>query len=335
MEHNFAPVDQVGTSPDTTSDLAAWIASAPLAALVTEFGGGPGDLAAEDLAAGDVSLADRFAALDRFSDRWDTRVDPTTGVARERNQADELPLTDSQVDLVLAAADAFGMREVHKPRHAEYDFVFMLGGLVRACLNRPAYAAHLVSTGTVTAKSIVALGGHRPFAGDEPELAAAAGHPDLVDEFGALDRGTTAAFGLREPDEVQGEESDLVGGAWDVRNYHTADGLPVTVAAAPSSDPENRRANTADSYDWFATRFAHVEPGQRVLAITTPIYVNQQHAAALRMLGSPYRVEVETIGNDPELVAPELQQHFSPSKYLMEIRSTVRAFRALLDSLDG
>jgi hypothetical protein len=334
QHHEFAPVDQIGTSHDLRTDLASWIASPPLAALVTEFRKAPDDLTAADLATTAVPLAERFAALNRFTDRWDTRLDPITGRERERNEAHELNLSTREEDLVLAAADAFGMRRVHRPRLRDYDYVFLLGGLVRACINRPAYAAYLVSTGEVTTKNVVALGGHRQFAGDEPALSAAAGHPDLTDEFGALDRGTRAAFDLGEPDRIEGEQSTLIGGAWDVRYYRTTTGLPVTVAAAPSSDPKNRRANTADSYKWFATNFAHIAPGQRVLAITTPIYVNQQHAAALRMLGLPYSVEVETVGNDPALVPPALDQPFTPSKYLMEIRSTVRAFCALLETLE-
>jgi len=42
---------------------------------------------------------------------------------------------------------------------------------------------------------------------------------------------------------------------------------------------------------------------------------------------------VETIGADPDLAPDALKQPFSPSKYLMEIRSTVQAFRGLLDTV--
>lgn len=330
MDYEFDPVPQVGTGTDLHADLARWIASPPLAALVSEFGGDSADLTAPHR-----TLADRFALLDSFTDRWDTRVDPVTGAQRERNEADELELTAQQQDLVLAAADAFGMRKVHPPQHTDYDHVFMLGGLIRACFNRPAYAAHLIRVGAVRTKSVVALGGHRAFRGDEPALAAAAGHPDLAEEYEALDRGTRLAFGLAEPTHVEGEESELVGGRWSVRHYAGEQGVQIIVAAAPSSLPSQRRADTADTYAWFATTLAHLSAGQRVLAVTSPIYVNQQHAAAIRRLGVPYSVEVETIGNDPALVPPALDQPFSQTKYLMEIRSTVRAFRALLDLPGG
>ncbi|WP_367129212.1 AAA family ATPase [Saccharothrix sp. HUAS TT1] len=330
MHTEFDTVPQVGSSGDVIAGIATWLASPPITELVRAFGGDP-----TRLTDGDVALVDRLAWLHGFTDRWDTRIDPLTGRPRERNEATELVLTQEQEGLVLVCADALGMQRVQKPRHAEYDHVVILGGLIRACINRPHYAAKLIDDGTVATRSLVALGGHRGFKGDEFDLARQAGHPDLSEEYEALDRGSRVAFGLGEPESIEGEESELLGGTWGVRRYRTASGVRVAVAAAPSSDPEHRRANTPDSYAWFATQFAKLVPGQRILAVTTPIYVPAQHAAALRMLALPYGVEVDTVGYDPTLVPPALDQPFSPTKYLLEIRSTVHALRGLLDSARG
>jgi hypothetical protein len=328
MSNQFATVAQIGSSGDITADITDWVASPPVSALVAEFSGDPARLADTTL-----DVADRLAWLDTFTDRWDTRIDPATGRPRERNQATELDLTPAQVELVMEAADALGMLHVSMPRDAEYDHVLMLGGMIRACINRPSYAAKLVHDGVLTTESVVALGGHRGFVGDEFDLARRAGYPDLTEEYEALDQGTRAAFGLGEPESTEGEKSELLGGTWGVRHYRAAEGLRIAVAAAPSTDPASRRANTPDSYAWFATQFAKLVPGQRILAITTPIYVPAQQAAALRMLALPYGVTVETIGNDPHLVPAALDQPFSPTKYLQEVRSTVRALRALLASV--
>jgi hypothetical protein len=328
MHGQFDAVAQVGTSGDVAADITAWLASPPVVALVAAFGGDPGGLAD-----GSVDLAERLARLDTFTDQWDTRLDPVTGRQRERNEATELPLTDEQDALVLSAADALGMRHVGPPQHVDYDHVIMLGGLLRACITRPAHAAALIRDGVVRTESVVALGGHRGFTGSEFTLAEKVGYPELTGEYDALDQGTRAAFGLDAPESIDGEQSDLVGGTWGVRQYRTGDGLRIAVAAAPSSDPGQRRANTPDSYAWFATQFAKLAPGQRILAVTTPIYVPAQQAAALRMLALPYGVEVETIGNDPATVPAALEQTFTPTKYLLEIRSTVRALRTLLTAL--
>lgn len=318
MGPRFAPVPLVGASSDLGSDIIAWVSSEPLRALIREFGGDP------DIVT--VALGPALAELDAFTDRWDTRN------GRERNLAGELELTESQADLVLAAADALGLCSVRLPRHNSYDYVLMLGGLVRACVARPAYAAHLISSGHMTAESVIALGGHRPFGGDEFDFARKLGIPEVTEEYDAMDAGTRLAFNLCEPERVEGEISELVGGTWGFRRYQTAAGMPVTVAAAPSTEPAKRRANTPDSYAWLTDYLVALKPGQRLLMITTPIYVPAQHAAAVRMLQVPHEVEVETVGTDPA-VTGAAKQTSTPTKYLQEIRSAVRALRQLHSEL--
>ena len=218
------------------------------------------------------------------------------------------------------------------PRRTAFDHVFVRGGLVRACVSRPAHAAGLLNDGAITTAEVTALGGHRPFAGDELALAAAAELPDVTEEYEALDAGTRRAFGLGAPVESTGEQSNSTGGTWTVRTYQHPSGYRVRVAAAPSSEPGTRRANTADTYQWFARTLARLEPGQRLLAVTTAIYVPAQHAAALRMLGLPFGVEIETVGITPSTAGP-LAQTFTTSNYLQEMRSTIQSYRALADAV--
>ena len=60
-------------------------------------------------------------------------------------------------------------------------------------------------------------------------------------------------------------------------------------------------------------RVSYLRPGRRLLMITTPIYVPSRHLAAVRMLALPHCVEIDTVG----------------TKYLLEVRSTIRALRRL------
>jgi hypothetical protein len=261
--------------------------------------------------------------LDTFSEQWDTRQ------GRERNQADELDLAARQIDAVYAAASALGLMGHRPPSRDSYDHALVLGGLIRACINRPSYAARLHREG-VSFGRVTGLGGHRPFVGDEFDLAERAGLAGLREEYEALDAGMRRAFGMHSIVREWGETAATPGGTWGVRQYCLPDGTGVDVAAAPSSDPGSRRANTPDLYAWFANELAHLEPGQTVLAVTTPIYVPAQHAAAVRMLTLPYGVEVETVGHDLDSVPAELRQDFTPSKYLMEIRAAIRSQLALV-----
>ncbi|MGC4111661.1 MAG: hypothetical protein QM747_14830 [Nocardioides sp.] len=318
--HDFRPVPLIGTGQDLMGDIRQWVRSDPMGELVDAFGG-----VRELIFVGD-DVREWLRALDEFSVCWDSRK------GGERNLAGSLDLTPDQEQLALRASEALGLRSAAPPRSRRYDHVFLLGGLVRACLTRPAYAAELMRSGAVTAGAVTALGGHREFRGDEFELAKRAGHPALTNEFDALDLGTRLAFGLEEP--ISREGGGAGNSEWTINTYDPDGSMPIRVAAAPSSDPAHRRANTADTYAWFAERVARLPAGSSVLAITTAIYVPAQHAAALRMLGVPHGLAVETVGVTPG-VLPELAQSFSASQYLQEVRSAIRSIRDLVDSITG
>ncbi|HEY2763912.1 MAG TPA: hypothetical protein VGJ13_07840 [Pseudonocardiaceae bacterium] len=321
MTPRFQPVPLVGAGKALLADAEQWITSPPIRALITAFGGDPCRLD------GPLDQLDtRLGYAGQFTDRWDTRQ------GRERNQADELELTTEQQELIVAATDALGYRGGTRLRFTHYDHVLILGGLIRACLSRPAHAADLLTAGTITADNVTALGGHRPFTGNEFDQAAAAGLPELTEEYEALDQGMRIAFDLGHPTHIDGEQSTLLGGTWGVRHYRTDDGT-IRVAAAPSSDPENRRADTPDTYAFFAERLAPLQPQQRLLMITTQIYVPPQHLAALTMLTIPYGVEVDTIGTPPPAPPADTPPAQSPTKYLLEIRATIRALRSLIATI--
>jgi hypothetical protein len=294
--------------------VTSWAGREELVDLVRAFGGSPSDMPRE--------TAPRLAWLDSFSDQWDTRQ------GKERDQASTLHLTSEQEQAVRSTTASLDMREPSRPSRSHYDIVMVLGGLVRACFVRPAYAAELLASG-VTASMVVGLGGHRPFSEEETVLAAAAGQNDLIDEFGALDAGMREAFNLTTPSVVDGVSSEVIGERWSVLQYQGK--MPVTVAAAPSSDPGTRRANTADAYRWYAETWAALPEGTTVLAVTTPLYVPAQHAAALATLALPFKLVVETVGTPPATGA--WAQDFSPSRYLLEVRSAVRAYRSLWAAL--
>jgi hypothetical protein len=305
--------------------VAAWVGSPALHDLVLAFAGTPEDRRlARDLRARAVSLPRRLARLDAFTERWDTRR------GRERHQAAPLELTAHQEEVALAAAEELGMRGSSETRFPRYDHLLILGGTVFGCLVRTARAAALLRSGRVEAGTIVALGSHRPFTGGEFGLTEAAGVPHLTEEFAALDHYARQAFGLPAgPDSEVGESSPLPGATWGVRRYRTAQGLPVHVVAAPSSLPA-RRANTADTYRFFARAVAELRPGQRLLIVTSAINVPAQHAAALRELALPYGAEVDTVGHQAQDVPAALAREYGAADVLREVRSTVRSMRLLV-----
>ncbi len=300
--------------------IEGWATSEPIAALVDAFGGTvPGGDAEETL-----------ASLDAFSEaHWDFRKGAERNLAMRKDFDPETDL------LVHDAARALGLIDPLPPRHDAYDHVLILGGLVRACLVRPQHARALLDNG-LSAGEVTALGAFRPLRGDEFELAEQAGLGDVANEIEAMEAGVRRAFGLGEPAATDGvDDAENPNRSWRVSTY-AADHTPVTLVAAPTRDPA-RRANTPDTYAYWATEIARLaqRPGQRVLLVTSAIYVPFQHAHAIRMLNLPYGAHVDTVGVDTSLIPdPSLSQRFTAANYLQEIRSTVRAMRGLLAALN-
>ncbi len=313
---SFEPVPLVGsTRAQAAEDIARWVGSPALAAVVEAFGGA--------LPAGDV--ATRLGWLDGFSQQWDFR----SGRERDQTVEDEIDAGPA-APLILAAADALGLVGASTPTQRACDHLLILGGLVRACFSRPLHAARLIADGAVETGAVTALGGYRPLSDRERELAATIGEAQLgADELDAMETGVRQAFGLGEPETERGERSEVVGASWCVKEHRGAGGLRVNVIAAPSSEPGTRRANTPDTYAWFAANVAGLQPGQRLLIVTTDIYVPFQHAAAVRMMALPYGVEIDTVGAPAGALRPQLAQPFSAHHYLQELRSTIHALRDL------
>jgi hypothetical protein len=303
-----------GTADDvvrTRAAIDAWADSPALMGIVGAFGGSTAERRGAEL----LEWLDGFSAA-----HWDFR----RGV--ERNLAPRMALPPDVEQLVLEAAPVLGLAGPYPLRRAEYDTVLMTGGMIRAEIVKPRFARELLVSG-VGVKSVVFLGGFRAFAGDELELAPIFG-VDGDNEFDAMVRGMELAFGpLGEP-VTTGSGPGHGNADWRVCEW-TMDGLMLRVVAAPSSDPVRGRANTADTYRFWADRVR--APGERsVLVVTTPIYVPYQGAGAVEVLGLEHGLAVETVGaSESASDLGEYSQVFLAQNHLQEIRSAIRAQRSL------
>ncbi|WP_233257617.1 hypothetical protein [Micromonospora sp. S4605] len=298
-----------------TAGIAAWIEAVPLRGLVAHFGG--------DWPDGDLAAV--LAGLDDFSAKhWDYRG------GRERPEAREPAFDPATAARVLAAAAVLGLVRPRPPARPGYAHLVVLGGLAHACLRRVAYAAHLLRAGTRIGGEVAVLGSFRPLSPAEHAMLAAAGVAGCDTEVAALDAAVRLAFGMAEPAEQDGVDAGHPHHSWSSRTYRPVGTPPVRVLAAPSSEPERRRAHTADTQRFWAEH-VRLAPGDPVLVVTAPIYVPFQHCDALRTLAVPYGCRIETVGVDPAL--PDLatlpEPTLSPGRYLQEIRSAIRSMRAL------
>jgi hypothetical protein len=302
-------------------EVAAWVGSPPMRALA-EASGWSWPTADEP-----VALVDEL--VERSVD-WDYRG------GKERNfisassaEVDGRVLDD---DLVVSAADALGL--VHAGAVPDgITHVAVLSGLFRACVNRVRF---VVDRGLVGRAPLAVLSAHRPLGGDEPTLAEEAGYGHLDDEAAVSTAATIDLLGLAEPSGVEWVGGDQHGAAdraaGSVHRWARVGAPPVAVFVAPSSVPDDRRANTEDQLRFWAAR-DELSPADHVLVVTTQIYVPFQHLDAVRVLGLEVGCRVSTVGVDATSAAIPLRA-FGPRDWLQELRSALRAAQRLLAVVD-
>jgi len=300
-----------GDAARTIEVIDRWAASRAMARVVAAFGGDTGDHRGDDL----LGYLEQFSAH-----HFDFRS------GRERNLATDARLTAEQDSLVLDVAPDLGLAGITSPRHAHYDTVLMTGGMVRAGIVKPRFVARLLADG-LTAGRVVFLGAFRGFLGDESRIARALGVMG-DDEVDSMVAGVRRAFRPLEKAMVAERIDENRNASWREYTWRTG-GVRLTVLATPSSAPEERRANTADTLRFWAEH--NREPGERsILVVTTPVYVPYQGAGAVDVLGAGRGLAVETIGVDARASnLGRLSQEFLPQHHLQELRSAVGAMRAL------
>jgi hypothetical protein len=314
--------------PLVRAKLHAWIDSPWLRDLVEISGGGVHF---------EGSLDDIVAELETFSDRWDFRR-----IARERGAASddrvaagaarwlsaETGLTATLEARVMKAVEHLGLVQSGEPQQASYDSILVLGGGRLSCALRPLRAAELVRSG-LDIRRIGLLGAARPVADSERD-ATDTYAPGAVDEFDLIVAGAEKAFGfdITSFSEERHDDSNR-NSSWVVRRFeapNTSTLVPLIAVSAPSSEPDRRRANSADTIVFFLDH-EHIPSGSSLLLITSQIYVPYVQLEALRTVAIPRGLVVETLGFPGRDRMPELQGMSNPNHYLQEVRSAIQAAR--------
>jgi hypothetical protein len=271
--------------------VAAWAESPALAELVRLEGAELPE---------DLDLSDLLAWLDEFSQRWDDGGD------------DESVLAGRSIDAVsekitTAAFSALGLVKGGAKPKGSYDHVLILGGTAAAAIAHPLHVAKLMGRkkDPVEAPSVIAI--------------APSGQMD------ALEAGVRQAFALDAGPEAQVADT----GSWSVRVYQGEPRLRLRIAtmAPEGSSP---RPTWTDLLERISPELAQLQPGERVLVVASEVHTPAQHAEALRLLGIPNEVEIETAAVRASDLDPRLPGQPNRRAHLREVRSTIVALRRLL-----
>lgn len=322
------PPEPVSPVKTIREKIRAWVMSPWFVDLVEMFGGS-------------ISLQEPLDVLiknlETFSDRWDFRR-----MARERGMpADDkhhegpgaarwlteaTGLSKTMETEIIENATHLGLVHALEPSQSSYRCIMILGGARLSCKLRPLRAAEVIRSG-VSTEMVALLGAARPIPDSERD-ATDTYAPGAMDEFDLIVAGGQQALGIDKQsfEENRYDHPSNSNLSWIIKRFIVSfegQSLRVVAVSAPSSDPDRRRANSADTFTFFLNQ-EKVLANERLLLITSQIYVPYVQLEALRTVAVPRKLFVETIGFPGDRM-PELQGLTNVNHYLQEIRSAIQA----------
>ncbi len=290
-------------------EIKDWVYSEALKKLICLFGG-------KELA---DSLGDDFNSdierLHDFAEIWDFRK------GKERWHIEDEQFVLDNEELIQESARCLGLKDIVTP-DKEADYILPLGGARSSNHVRPLMSKKIIDDHNWSGKKILALSGTRPISDVERPFVDEYA-PEAETEFDAINRGLELTYDLDTFTEKRHDDENI-NLCSSIRKYDKKyRDCEIYSLAAPSSEPEKRRANSVDTFKFLLDEF-HISPGDKLLLITSCIYVPFQSLRFMDM-AIDNGFEADCLGSD-------ILDNFSlrkPSNYLQEIKGTVDAVYVL------
>jgi hypothetical protein len=270
---------------------------------------------------------------------------------RERLQASAADFTPQFRAQVLELASQLGLVHTQEPRYGRYGKTLVLGGGYRSPVLRAGYAALLRSKGAHLGE-VSFLGSPRFLIDAPPERPVTEAYaPGASDEFDLMVAAAQAEFGLtpaRTTFLCGCPSAEAQCPHWPARGAEGAGQTPAAytherraelvdgtgrtaawVLSASTGRPPYR-PDTSDTFSLWA-RCADPQVGQRVLVVTSQVFVPFQSFDAVRRLYLPYGVELDVVGYGEEWEGVRRTAEY----LLQETLSAIRSGRRLLVDAAG
>ncbi|HAM14283.1 MAG TPA: hypothetical protein DCP91_00155 [Eggerthellaceae bacterium] len=211
--------------------------------------------------------------------------------------------------------DELGFLRINKPLAERHSRVLVLAGALNACFANAIAAAEWKDPSTV---SVDGLSCYRPV--NPKERASSTFTSPSDTEFGVTADAFSHVFGLAEGGFRDVFTSDRnLNGISCIREFATrSDSCLYRVFAAPSSEPGLRRADTADSLEFYVEN-ADVSPGESLLAVTSNRYCNRQFLQlAHYVVKNDLPVNLDVVGCFPDERVTSVEK-YDPFQYLQDL----------------
>lgn len=220
-----------------------------------------------------------------------------------------------------------GFFDINKAASSAFTRIVVLGGSLNACCLRTEYAASFVSECTV---SVDALSCYRPINPAERRSSAFVSAAET--EFGVLSGSFADVFGLENYEDEFISDRNLNSISCIRRFSRTSKGAAYGIYAAPSGDPELRRADTGDTLRFYLDN-SDVTSDDSLLFLTSNRYCNRQFIQlAYQMIRSRRAVHFDIIGTTPDcdIVTADTYDPFQYIQDVIGILDWIERFRSLL-----
>ena len=206
-----------------------------------------------------------------------------------------------------------GFLGINRPLRQEYSHILVLGGSLNVCQLRTQYAAGLVSSSTRFVDGLTAFRPINPI-----ECSAASFSSPCDTEYGCMSDSFIQVFDLSIEDEVFCGDRNL-NKISSIRTLRSPQDRPLyRVFAAPSSEPEIRRADTGDTLSFYLSQETLAQ-SDSILAITSNQYCNRQFvqlAFQLMKINQPVFLDVIGCTPDEQIATSE---KYPPFQYLQTL----------------
>ena len=283
-----------------------WMSSMAMQELVDLSGGKPNVLVSND-------LPKKMKYLYEFANIWDFRK------GKERWTISDESMDKTSQERIWRCAEKLGLRGVEIPQ-TKPDYIFVLGGARLSNLHRARMANKILKKFALSGKTVVALSAFRPLSVIEiPYISQYA--PDAKTEYEALQMAMRETFNIDVLNEkITKRENDNLTSACCTFSDDQRENK-FYLFAAPSSAPNERRANTLDTYH-FCFDMMDIPKGSSILIVTSDIYVQFQLA---RFLPLAIEKEVYAYFLGTQSIVGENNAPAPAKTYLQEIKATIDA----------
>ena len=211
--------------------------------------------------------------------------------------------------------DEMGAFRINSPVKDSNTSILIYGGALGACFDRTGYGAQFVTAKTT---SVDALTCYRPINPVERKKSGSASMADT--EFGALTEAFEKVFGLSSSGWDDSFHGDRNLNSISCCRMHEQDSTTTAyrIYAAPSSDPEIRRADTGDCLSFY---LKNTHPGEEesLLTITNNRYCNRQFIqTAYELIVGGCDADFDIVGCHPDEKIIGVEK-YDPMQYLQDL----------------